>query len=441
MQGTTDTRHEVILTSDSSEQSGSHAMVWDPVSCSLTQTFSSKGTLGQRTLQLLSDSYLLAADSIKPYMYVWQLNNPSPLNNIKLTTPGKVSALTSTPNGSYLIAAVRNTLYIWQTCSGRLLATLANYHLQTISCLATTKDGSLFASAGHDGLVFVWSLYNALNDERLFPSHKFADHHMPVGDVHFGHGGTYARLYTVSLDRTVNIYELGSGNRLLSIVFDVPLTVMTVNIRDSQLFVGCVTGDILQCDLHAPPRGLEQHVTTSSNDNAENIVMFRAHKEQITALSVSLDCRTLLSGSTDKEIHIWDIVSRQVLKTIKRTGPVTAAFFAPNFKNFQVPTLRPRLKLNSLQQIADDNSSRDVVEVISRGRDSKEILDFDSFVQGDVGKPQESEKTTDEKLSAMQTEIERLKKINRDMYRYSIANTIGNVNDSRIRGLAKNALV
>lgn len=433
-------RHEVILTSNSSEDSRRHnAMVWNPSNGSLLHSFKSAGTLGPRTLQLLSDCYVLGAGSSKSCIYVWQLNNPSPMTNIRLATPGKVSALTSTPNGSYVIAAVRDTLYIWQICRGQLLATLSG-HLQTVTCLATTKDGSLFASAGQDGLVFVWSLYAALNAERCSPVHKFSDHTMPVGDVHFGHGDTHARLYTVSVDRSVNIYELGSGIRLLSIVFDVPLAIIAVSNRDSELFVGCVTGDILQCNLHEPPRGMEQNVTTSLNDSAEANNLFRCHKSQITALSVSIDCRTLLSGATDGAVHIWDIASRHVIRSIQHQGPVTAAFFAPAFENFRANVLRPSLKLSSLQKTSDDDSTAaaavSVVEVISRGRDPKEILDFDSFVQCEVGKPQKSEKseeTADAKLRAMQAEIEKLKKINRDMYQYAIESAIGNTNGSWIR--------
>lgn len=426
MQRASDMKHEVVLTSEASGESCSAAL-WDPSNGSLLSIYKNAGVLCHRTLQLLNDSYLLGADSTKPRIHVWPLNNSTPVRNLRLTTPGKVSALTSTPNGSYIICAVGEMLYIWQSCNGRLVATLTG-HLQTITCLSTTKDGSLFASAGEDGLVFVWSLYNALNSKCCVSVHKFADHTLPVGDVHFGHGGTRARLYTASLDRTVNIYELGSGARLLSIVFDIPLTVIAVNIRDSELFVGCTTGDILRCNLHEPPRGLEQHVKTGPNENAEKNNAFRAHKSYVTALSVSVDCLTLLSGATDGAVHIWDIASRHVLRTIEHKGSVTAAFFAPAFENFRATTLRPCVELRNLQQTAND-SNDGIVAVISRGRDSTEILNFDSYEPtSDIKEPLAREEMWAAKLKMMKAEIERLKKVNSNMYRYTLSSTLEKAN-------------
>ncbi|KYN34514.1 WD repeat-containing protein 18 [Trachymyrmex septentrionalis] len=413
---------EVILTSDATGESWS-AAVWDPRNGSLLSVYKNATALGHRSLQLLSDSYVLGADATRPRIHIWPLNSPSPLSNIRLNTPGKVNALTCTPNGSYLIASVGEKLFIWQTCNGRLLVNLTR-HYQTVSCLATTKDGSLFASAGEDGLVFVWSLYSALNDARCSPVHAFSNHSLPVRDLHFGHGDARARLYTISLDRTANIYELGSGALLVSLVFDAPLTAATVNGRESELFVGCTTGEIFQCNLHEPPRGVEHHVTVSS---CEESAVFQAHKSNVTALSVSVDCRTLLSGSTDGAVHVWDIASRQVLRTLKHKGPVTAAFFAKGFDNFRASVLKPRLQVQNLQRTSDDGGRESVVEIVSRGRNSAEILNFESYIEGSSdsrGSDQMSKKLDD-----LQKEISKLKKINAAIYQYGVTHILKKVVD------------
>ncbi|KAG5331948.1 WDR18 protein, partial [Acromyrmex charruanus] len=413
---------EVILTSDTTGENWS-AAVWDPRNGSLLSVYKNATALGHRSLQLLSDSYVLGADATRPRIHIWPLNSQLPLPNIRLNTPGKVNALTCTPNGSYLIASVGEKLFIWQTCNGRLLVNLTR-HYQTVSCLATTKDGSLFASAGEDGLVFVWSLYNALNDARCSPVHAFSNHSLPVRDLHFGHGDARARLYTISLDRTANIYELGSGALLVSLVFDASLTAVTVNVRESQLFVGCITGEIFQCNLHEPPRGVEHHVTVSS---CEESAMFQAHKSNVTALSVSVDCRTLLSGSTDGAVHVWDIASRQVLRTLKHKGPVTAAFFAKGFDNFRISVLKPRLQVQNLQRTSDDGGRESVVEVISRGRNSAEILNFESYIEGSSdsrGSDQMSKKLDD-----LQKEINKLKKINTAIYQYGVTHILKKIVD------------
>lgn len=428
MSQTTQTR-EVILTSDAKAESWS-AAVWDPRNGSLLSAFKNASALGHRGLRLLSDSYALGADPAKPRIHIWPLNSPSPVPNVRLTTPGKVNALTCTPNGAYLIVAVSEKLFVWQTCNGRFLAGLAK-HYQTVCCLSVTKDGSLFASGGEDGLVFVWSLYSAINDKQSSPVHSFSNHTLPVRDLHFGHGiGGRARLYTISLDRTANIYELGSGTLLLSLVFDAPLTALAVNVRDSDLFVGLITGDISQCNLHEAPRGIEHHVAMNAKDGDAERAVFKAHKSNVTALSVSVSCRTLLSGSTDGAVHLWDIASRQVLRTIEHKGPVTAAFFAPGYENFRASALRPRLEVCNLQVTSDVGGRESVLKVISRGRDPSEILDFDSYVQDNVDPLGLDEAS--KKLDDMNKEIKKLKKVNHDLYKYSLR-LILNIKDDTIK--------
>lgn len=415
---------EVILTSETTGETWS-AAVWDPRNGSMLSTYKNANTaLAHRTLQLLSDSYVLGASATKPRLHIWPLNSPTPLPNVHLNTPGKVNALICTPNGSYIIAAVDEQLFIWQTCNGRMLANLAR-HYQTISCLAITKDGSLFASAGEDGLVFVWSLYRALNDKQNCPPvHTFSNHNMPIRDMHFGFGGARARLYTASLDRRTNVYELGSGALLVSVIFDAPLTAIIVNSRESQLFVGCTTGDIFHCNLHEPPRGLEQHV-----EKDEETAVLRAHKSHVTALSISVDCCTLLSGSTDGTVHIWDIVSRQVLRTIEHKGPVTAAFFAKGFENFRSSTLEPRLEVRNLQRTseADGRESNDVIEVISRGRNPAEILDFKSYVGNSVDSSEREELL--KQITNLKEEIQKLNKINNNLFKYSVKHILSETID------------
>jgi pre-rRNA-processing protein IPI3 len=410
---------EVILTSDINGENYS-AAVWDPENGSQLFAYKNAGALEYRTLQLLSDSYLLGASVAKSRIHIWPLNSPVPLNNIRLNTPGKVHALTCTPNGSYLIAAIEEKLIVWQTCNGRILANLSK-HYQTITCVSTTKDGSVFASGGQDGLVFVWSLFLVLNNKNCSPIHKFSHHNLPIQGLCFGHGGACTRLYTISLDGKANIYEVSSGDLLLSLIYNVPLTAIAVNICDSELFVGCINGNILQCNLHNPPRGIEQHVNTD-----EESMVFKAHKSNVTALSISVNCRILVSGSTDKAVHVWDIASKQVLRTMEHKGPVTAAFFAMRYENFRASVLNPRLVVCSLQneEIADKDT---VIRVISRGRNLEELIDFKSYVDSNSD-PDEQEDVKE--LENIQEELEKLKSINAKLYQYSVMHILDKIKNN-----------
>ncbi|XP_076624154.1 WD repeat-containing protein 18 [Colletes latitarsis] len=414
---------EVIITSDSTGEHWS-AAVWDLRTGSSLSAYKNAGALANRTLQLLSDTYIIGADATKPRIHVWPLNSPSPAPNLRLTTPGKVTALASTPSGSYIVAAISEKLFVWQSCNGRLLGNLSQ-HYQTVNCLSFSKDGSIFASGAEDGLIFVWSLFRVLNDERITPLHGFSHHSLPVKDLQFGHAGALGRLCSVSLDRTCNVYEPRSGLLLLTLVFDVPLTAVSMNARETDLFVGCTDGSIYRFNLHEPPRGTEHHVQVKKNSS--DGMVYQGHKSTIVTLSISIDCRYLLSGSTAGEVHVWDIASRQVLRTIDHKGPITAAFFAKYYENFRVTELKSRLQLSNLQRISDDtDGNQSPVEAISRERNPADVLNFDLYA-GNEG-AEGSEGPCSRKLLEMREEIERLKKINAAIYQYSVKRILGTTN-------------
>lgn len=419
-----DTR-EVILTSDSSGEHWS-AAAWDHRTGSILSTYKNAGALSHRTLQLLSDSYIVGADLTKPRIHVWPLNSHSPVSNLRLTTPGKVTALNCTPNGAYMVAAISEKLFLWQLCNGRLLKNLSQ-HYQTVTCLTFSKDGSIFASGAEDGLIFVWSLYRVLNEEHPTPLHAFSHHSLPVKDLQFGHAGARGRLCSVSLDRTCNIYDPGSGLLLLTLVFDVPLTSVSMNARESDLFVGCTNGDIYGFNLHEPPRGIEHHVRVRNDGTSDRVIVFQGHKSSVVSLSISIDCRYLVSGSTSGEVHVWDIASHQILRTIDHKGPITAAFFAKNYDNFRVTNLKPRLQLCNLHRISDDSGKESFIEVISRDRNTTDILDFDLYTEKNIDMTG-SEDVTSKKFSEMRDEIDKLKKINAAMYQYSVKHILNKSN-------------
>ncbi|XP_031845748.2 WD repeat-containing protein 18 [Nomia melanderi] len=411
---------EILVTSDSVGEHWS-AAVWDPRTGSALSTYKHAGALAHRTLQLLSDSYIIGADSAKPRIHIWPLNNPNPVSNLRLATPGKVNALTCTPNGAYMVAAISEKLFLWQVCNGRLLGHLS-HHYQSVNCLSFSTDGSIFASGAEDGLVFVWSLFRVINEEQPAPLHAFSHHSLPVKDLQFGHCGARGRLCSVSLDRTCNVYEPCSGTLLLTLVFDVPLTAVCLNTRESDLFVGCTDGDIYRFNLHEPPRGIEHHVQVQ-RDGDDGGVVLRRHKSKILSMSTSIDGRYLVSGCGNGEIHIWDIASRQVLRSIDHKGSITAAFFAKYYENFRVTDLQPRLTVAGLQRISDDTDGKQsFVEVINRDHSLTDVLSYESYAGDDS---EGSGDNASRKLLEMREEMERLKKINAAIYQYSVKQILG----------------
>ncbi|XP_015185474.1 PREDICTED: WD repeat-containing protein 18 [Polistes dominula] len=420
---------ELIITSDNVAESWS-AAVWDPNTGTLVSIYKHAAPIANKTLQVLSDCYLIGADAAKPLIHVWPLNSQRPISNIRLITPGKVSALTSTSDGSYIVAAINEKLYVWQICNGRLLAIITR-HYQTVTCLKFTRDNSMFVSAGEDGLILVWSLFNVINNEeqRSQPIYTFSNHTLPVKDIYIGHCAPRARLCSVSLDHTANVFELKSGRLLATFVFDLPLTSVCMNIKESELFVGTTSGLIYKFNLHEPPRGIEHHVKILMNENAEDSTIYRGHESTIVSLSVSTDCRHLLSACLNGKVHLWNVDNREIVKTFSHKGQITSAFYSKHFNNFHVKDLKPSLHIHPLQRVSEvDNSKEHIINITRKGRDTSDFVNLQSFVEEESSPCCSSSSSCSSKVDSdvisklenLKEENQRLKKINAELFKHSV---------------------
>jgi len=94
---------------------------------------------------------------------------------------------------------------VWQTNSGRLLATLP-VHVGGVWALSLSRDGGLVASGTFDGLVHLWETRGG----RLIRSLR--GHTGPVWSVEFSHNS--GRLASGSFDGSLRLWDVSSGNTL-----------------------------------------------------------------------------------------------------------------------------------------------------------------------------------------------------------------------------------
>uniref|UniRef100_A0ACB8F1L2 WD repeat-containing protein 18 n=1 Tax=Sphaerodactylus townsendi TaxID=933632 RepID=A0ACB8F1L2_9SAUR len=243
----------------------------------------------------------------------------------KIVCPGRVSCLTAAPNGLYILAGIAESIYLWEVSSGNLLAIL-NRHYQDLSCLAFTDDSSHFLSGAKDCLVIVWSLCSVLQVEHgqsPEPRHVWSRHSLPITDMCCGVGGPLARAATASLDQTAKLWEISSGDLLLSVVFDVGIMSVTLDLTEYFMFCGGMDGSVFQVDLCSWPVQRERGFRTER----ENGRVFQGHRNQVTCLSVSTDGSLLLSGSHDETVRLWDIQSKQCLRTVNYKGVCGGALY------------------------------------------------------------------------------------------------------------------
>ncbi|XP_034611313.1 WD repeat-containing protein 18 [Trachemys scripta elegans] len=331
---------EVALVTDAAGPL-SNCSVWELHSGSALPGYRG-GNSGARGLALLGGEHLLGAQLGKGYINVWELQRKDQLQQ-KIICPGLVTCLTASPNGLYILAGIAESIYLWEVSSGNLLAIL-NRHYQDLTCLCFTDDSSHFLSGGKDCLVLVWNLYSTLQVEHSQipePRHVWSRHSLPITDLCCGFGGPLARAATASLDQTVKLWEISSGELLLSVLFDVGIMAVTLDLSEYHMFCGGMDGSIFQVDLCAWPVQRDR----AFHSERENGKIFRGHRNQVTCLSVSTDGSLLLSGSHDETVRLWDIQSKQCLRTVNHKGPVTNAFITLAPANMFNPDSKPGVPL------------------------------------------------------------------------------------------------
>nr|KAF6402862.1 WD repeat domain 18 [Rousettus aegyptiacus] len=94
-----------------------------------------------------------------------------------------------------------------------------------------------------------------------------------------------------------------------------------MDLAEHHMFCGGSDGSIFQVDLCTWPGQREK----SFQPDQDSGKVFRGHRSQVTCLSVSTDGSVLLSGSHDETVRLWDVQSKQCIRTVTLKGPVTNA--------------------------------------------------------------------------------------------------------------------
>ncbi|XP_029355799.1 WD repeat-containing protein 18 [Echeneis naucrates] len=417
---------EVILTSDSGSPLW-NSTVFDLHSGSSLLSYRG-GNSSARTLVVLRGEFLLSAQLGKNVINVWEIQRKDQLQQ-KILCPGVVTCLMASPNGLFIAAGVAEAVYLWEVCTGKLLSILSR-HYQDVTCLKFTDDSSHFVSGGKDNLALVWSLSSVIQldlNHAPEPRYVLSRHSLPITDLHCGLMGVQARVATASLDQTVKVWELSSGELLLSVLFDVEIMSVTFDPSEYFLFCGGSDGNIFQVSLCSQSLSRDKSFQSDNDGNQ----VFKGHRNLVTCLSVSMDGTILASGSHDETVRLWDIQSKQSIRCLTHKGPVTNVVIMTAPANMFLPDTRPAVPLPRFSRHlhASEGDVGDAGEVCVRlGRYTQEEEETylqkaerlnslmnavtDKSVYGDG-------ENTKVRVAELEEEVQTLKKINKDLYDFS----------------------
>ena len=271
--------HEILITSEATGQLA-NICLWDPKTGSQLAAFKGGITAPNSLCFNVGKTFLLSAHPTKPLLNVWSLDRREQRAE-KQTTPGKpLQALAASPgSGKWIVGAVEDRIYLWQTQSGKLLAIIGEEgtqgHYQDVTHLSFTDDGSHIISAGKDGAVIAWcAVAVALSSGNSPPRRRWSAHALAVTGLKVGPGGWRSgRVFTCSLDQMAKVHDLFSGDLLLEVTFGCGLTSITIDLSVTHVYVGCTDGTINTFSLLNPPRDLGMSINQQPSNTFSGILV------------------------------------------------------------------------------------------------------------------------------------------------------------------------
>lgn len=217
------------------------------------------------------------------------------------------------PDGQHLIAGKGNRVVSYDLRSGQALLELQEHRFH-VSSLAVKSDGSLVASGGLDGAVYLWDT----------------------------HGGHQINLFESRGDFTVESLAFNAEGSLLSaLINNHTLPVWDVQTQEKVMVLkGSFTGTVaFSPDGRWLAVGRDQRLDGALQDEIvlwdtnswEPQAILAGHSGSIAAVAFSPDGRRLASASSDSTVRLWEVSSSAEIGVFRgHAEPVGGVSFSPD---------------------------------------------------------------------------------------------------------------
>ncbi len=168
-----------------------------------------------------------------------------------------------------------------------------NGHLASVNILNFSKNGKYLVSSSKDLSSRIWNL------DTLDKS-KIINFHLELVTASFL-DATNKYLISTSLDGNIRISNLNDFKKSKTIKLNAPIADLKISTDNKFYYVAFKNGTIKKIE------------TKGKN---EEIMVFKGHGDEINSIDLSSDGNVLASGSSDKSIILWDVLTGKQLKKL-----------------------------------------------------------------------------------------------------------------------------
>ena len=247
------------------------------------------------------DSQILASASSKHSIHLLDTTT----GNIRHSLQGhtaRVGSLSFSSNGQTLVSGSHDgTIRFWNTTTGKLNKTITNRILtkqQTmepiaISTIALNPEGDRVASGNQDGTIVMWNVVTG-EKQRTFTGHTDA-----ISKIYFSPDGR--KVVSTSKDGSVRLWDIATGQQEYAIA-GYSLTDWKVFLYKNGVSLASETKRVFGT-------AGKPYVNLWDLNTGKRIKILTGHNDGVKSIDFSDDGKTLISGSRDGTILVWDIPS------------------------------------------------------------------------------------------------------------------------------------
>ncbi|XP_055921659.1 periodic tryptophan protein 2 homolog [Eupeodes corollae] len=298
---------------------------------------------------------LVAAFSTGSF-YLYELPEVNMIHSLSISDYAITSACFN-PTGDWLAMASAGggQLLVWEWQSEQYIMKQQG-HSSEMSCITYSPDGQYIATGGQDHKLKLWNTLNG------FCFVTFSEHTSSVTGVQFSRNKKF--LVSSSLDGTVRAYDIIRYRNFRTFTSPRPVQFACVAIDYSGELIVAGGQDVFEIYLWSVKLG-------------KLLEIISGHEGPVTAIAFSPTptSSTLISGSWDKTIKIWNCLeSNSDHETIDLLSDVTCVAFKPNGEEVAVGTLNGNItvfdvktttQVASIEGRNDLGSGRSEVDIIT----------------------------------------------------------------------------